>query len=87
VEHFCQVAYTLWHTVGELFLPIGCVSPRYVDSDSDKHPTIICPIVLPTLSQFIVVVVVVIIIIAAAAAVVIILCNFVTGHCAVKLAL
>ena len=54
--------------------------PRYVDSDSDRHPTIVCPIVLPNLSQFIII----IIIIAAA---VIILHSFVTGHCAVKLAL
>ena len=26
MEYFCQVAYTLWQTVGELLLPVGCVS-------------------------------------------------------------
>jgi hypothetical protein len=25
-EYFCQVAYTLWQSVGESYLPVGCVS-------------------------------------------------------------
>ena len=39
-EYFYQVAYTSWQSVGELFLPVVCVSPRYEDSESDEHPAI-----------------------------------------------
>jgi len=26
LQYFCQEAYSLWQSVGELYLPVGCVS-------------------------------------------------------------